>query len=271
MSGARVGRGNGIDEAQRSVLTRRNVLVTAAWTAPVITLAAAAPAFSASGDQMALNSPPASFTTGNYGYGPLSVTVRDVGLNPISGAAVGFTSNQTWVSPRSASAATNASGVATVLLQFNSVPALGSTALLTATYDTNSSAGLMTVSWTVTYQPLTVAERIALGNAPGGAPYRQVRGIIRGNQTGNTAVDTTSPWTGDTNLVIADTAVATNYQDMVPVELTTAGNLRTTWGMQTNPGRQGQTIDVTGDPLAFFLRPGMKDDTSTTIITIMQV
>lgn len=250
--------------------SRRAVVRTAAWSVPVISLATAAPAFAASGDMITLNSPPTAFTSGDWGYGPLNVTVKNAGAAPVAGATVSFTSSQAWVSPIAATALTNASGVATMLLKFNSVPTDGATATLTASYDTASGSGIVSVLWTVTYQPLTVAQRIALGTVPAsGSVYRQVRGFIRGNQTGTTSVNTTPPFSNDTNLVLADTNTETSYLNMVPVELTTAGNLRNTWGLQTTPGNQNTRVDVTGDALAYFSRPGIKDDTSGTTITII--
>lgn len=251
-------------------LARRTLLGTAAWAAPVVVVATAAPAFAASGDQIVLNSPPAAFTSGDWGFGPLSVVVRDRSANPLAGALVGFSSDQAWVSPRATTATTSTSGVATMLLQYNSVPTDDATAILTASYDTASSDGIVSVFWTLTYRPLTVAQRLALGNdAPAGTSvYRQVRGFIRGNQTNNTTIDTTSPWSGDTNFILGDTISASTVASTLPVELTAAGNLRSTWGLQTNPSRQNTRVDVTGDALAYFGKPGIKDDLSGTTISI---
>ena len=243
------------DSTQRVGLTRRNALVGAAWTAPVIVVASAAPAFAASGATALQQTYPATatFTSGDVGHGPLTVTLLD-GATPVNGKSITFSSDAAWVSPQNTSVLTAGSGTASSALLYNSVPADGATATLTAIYQD------LSVVWTLTYQPLTVAQRIALGNAV--ANSRQVRGVVVGYQESSTGnpidFDGTYVAGQDTNFAIADLVTETNTALTVPVELPT-GAIRTANNLVTTT-RYHDVVDVTGSAVAYFSKPGMKDD-----------
>jgi hypothetical protein len=234
-------------------LSRRALVGTVAWSAPVIVAATAAPALAASGASVLSRTSPATatFTSGDVGYGPLTVTLLN-GTTAVSGKQIVFVSGASWIQPAAGAVTTNASGVASTVLNYASVPPLGSTTTLLATYQD------LQVSWTVTYQPLTVQQRIALGNTVTGS--RQVRGVVVGYQTGTSAVQFTGPFTTaqDTNLVIADSVAETAVANTIPVELPTS--VRTSNALPTTT-RYHDVIDVTGNAVAYFGKAGMKDDT----------
>ncbi|WP_233192860.1 DUF6359 domain-containing protein [Sporosarcina sp. P29] len=68
--------------------------------------------------------------------------------------------------------------------------------------------------------------------------------------------------TGDTNIAIASKAGETDVTKMLFVQLPT--NLRSEWGLQTNPDLVGQQVLVTGNLKAYFTSPGLKDTSAIT-------
>lgn len=147
---------NKSDVSGRSVLARRAVIGAAAWSVPVITVAAAAPAFAASGRQIVKTTP------GEVGTGigandasttqqlSVRVTKNGVGVanrtisfsaSPLSGDA-----STSWLS--FAPAVTGADGVATTTLTYGTKPTVNSTYRITA-LDVNDADLL--VIWTLSY------------------------------------------------------------------------------------------------------------------------
>lgn len=100
---------------------------------------------------------------------------------------------------------------------------------------------------------LTVAEAIASNSG-----NESVEGIIVGYATGGGSgglrVSTTA--TGDTNLVLADSAGETDTSRMLPVQLTSS--YRSAFGLQSNPEHIGKKVKITGSLEPYFGVPGLK-------------
>jgi endonuclease I len=103
---------------------------------------------------------------------------------------------------------------------------------------------------------LTVAQAISSQSGTG-----TVRGYIVGQPTATNTVLFRS-FTGDTALAIADSSSETDTSDMLYVQVTTA--YRASLGLQTNPGRVGSVLTVTGTLGAYFTHPGLKSPSAMT-------
>lgn len=105
--------------------------------------------------------------------------------------------------------------------------------------------------------PLTVAQAIGTQNGS----VQAVRGYVVGQPTGATTV-LFGNFTGDTALAIADSAAERDPADMIYVQVTSA--YRSSFGLQSNPGRVGALISVTGTLTAYFSHAGLKSPTAMT-------
>ncbi len=103
--------------------------------------------------------------------------------------------------------------------------------------------------------PYTVAEAIALNN-PGTTAW--VEGYIVGwiDGTNISGATFTTPATGNTNLLIADSATETDYNNCMPVQLPSA--IRSALGLMDNPGNLGRAISLEGSLEKYFGVPGIK-------------
>ena len=105
-------------------------------------------------------------------------------------------------------------------------------------------------------EPLTVAQAISNQNGAG-----TVRGYIVGQPTAATTVLFRN-FTGDTALAIADSSGETDPGDMLYVQVTSA--YRSAFGLQSNPGRVGSVVTVTGTLTGYFAHAGLKSPTAMT-------
>lgn len=103
---------------------------------------------------------------------------------------------------------------------------------------------------------LTVAQAISSQSGTG-----TVRGYIVGQPTATSTV-LYSGFTGDTALAIADSGSERNTSRMLYVQITST--YRATFGLQSNPGRVGTVLTVTGSLSAYFSHPGLKSPTAMT-------
>jgi endonuclease I len=102
--------------------------------------------------------------------------------------------------------------------------------------------------------PITVAQAIAQQGTTA-----TVRGYIVGEPTATSTV-IRSGFTGDTAFAIADSASTTSTSSMIYVQVT--ASYRSAWGLQTNPGKLGTRVDVTGGLTAYFAHAGLKSPTA---------
>jgi hypothetical protein len=248
-----------------SRVSRRVVIGTAAWSAPVIAVATAAPAFAASGaTTINRTNPNADFFKDTIsGNRALSVTLLN-GAAGVGTKTIQWAFSGSWgaVAPTST---TNSSGVATNSLIFSgAAPAEGATANLTATYQD------LVATWVVTYRALTLAEAISATYKNDGLTHR-VRALVTGHANGGSPTTLTrkKPFTLDTNLVLSSevsttsTVVAANN---LYVNLSTTA-LRTTAGLATNPTRDNDLLEVTGTAAAYFGQAGINPASSVSVIT----
>ncbi|MEV8509063.1 endonuclease [Actinoplanes sp. NPDC051475] len=103
---------------------------------------------------------------------------------------------------------------------------------------------------------MTVAQAISSQSGTG-----TVRGYIVGQPTATSTV-LYSGFTGDTALAIADSGTERNTSKMLYVQITST--YRATFGLQSNPGRIGTVLTVTGSLAAYFSHPGLKSPTAMT-------
>lgn len=103
---------------------------------------------------------------------------------------------------------------------------------------------------------MTVAQAISSQSGTG-----TVRGYIVGQPTATSTV-LYSGFTGDTALAIADSGSERNTSRMLYVQITRT--YRATFGLQSNPGRVGTVLTVTGSLAAYFSHPGLKSPTAMT-------
>lgn len=97
---------------------------------------------------------------------------------------------------------------------------------------------------------LTVAQAISGQSGTG-----TVRGYIVGEPTATNTVRFGN-FTGDTALAIADSRTETGTATMLYVQITSS--YRASFGLQSNPGRIGAILTVTGTLTAYFTHPGLK-------------
>ncbi|MGA5299630.1 endonuclease [Nucisporomicrobium flavum] len=116
-------------------------------------------------------------------------------------------------------------------------------------------AGMQPVAATT----LTVAQAISGQSGTG-----TVRGYVVGQPTATSTV-LFSGFTADTALAIADSAGERDTARMLYVQVTSA--YRASFGLQSNPGRVGAVLTVTGSLAAYFSHPGLKSPTAMTFGT----
>ena len=98
--------------------------------------------------------------------------------------------------------------------------------------------------------PLTVSQAYAQQDGS----TQTVRGYVVGQPTAtNTVIRSGFP--NNYALAIADSASETSTSRMLYVQI--PSTFRAQWGLQTNPSRMGQQIDVTGTLASYFSHPGM--------------
>lgn len=144
-------------------------------------------------------------------------------------------------------------------------------ATITATFAGNDSYKAGSASYTITItdptvkgtkdNPYTVADVID-GTATGDGVY--VIGYIVGNYNATAPIN---PATGDTNLAIADAANETNGSNTIPVELTSANNMRTNWAPSTN-NNIGYKVLVKGNIKSYFSVNGIKGSKEITAVSV---
>ncbi|MEV4641243.1 endonuclease [Actinoplanes sp. NPDC049548] len=103
---------------------------------------------------------------------------------------------------------------------------------------------------------MTVAQAISSQSGTG-----TVRGYIVGQPTASSTV-LFGDFTADTALAIADSAGERSTSRMLYVQITSG--YRATFGLQSNPGRIGALLTVTGSLTAYFSHPGLKSPTAMT-------
>ncbi|MFB9312336.1 hypothetical protein [Nocardioides plantarum] len=138
-------------------ISRRAVVGTAAWAAPTIAVVSAAPAFAASGDVIARVAPVSPSFVVNPTTATQSFTVAVTNsAGGVQGRNIAFSvsatsgESTTWLTFVPTSAATDASGQATAVLQFGATkPADGATYTVAATDLSDPS---LQVVWTFTYR-----------------------------------------------------------------------------------------------------------------------
>lgn len=205
----------GLPDAPRARPSRRTLLGAAAWSAPVITLVTAAPAFAASGTHTIQRATPAE---GSFGVWDLATTrplvaLVSAGATPVAGESVTFTITPTetdWVSfggTGTLTVTTDANGLASVPLQYvDTHPAAGAKAVIVATSQDGGTA-----AWTVTNRP--VAPRTLAGGGASTVVVRNDGAILSwgNNQQGQLGNGTTTP--------------GTSIGSSVPVTVTATGAL----------------------------------------------
>lgn len=221
-------------------LHRRTALGAAAWTAPVIAVAAAAPAYAATATTFVRTVPATEdFSEDTTTVArAVSATLRD-GTTPVAGETVAFTlSDTTWLrfagGATSASTTTNTAGLATTSLTVvpGATPTPGFQVVLTAT-----SRGLR-VAWTVTYRPyeaIAGARLHALGLAGGlvCAWGRGDQGQLGNGSTNNSSVPTAVQTVGTPMAGRTITAVAGGENHSLALD---SAGLLYAWGR----GAEGQ-------------------------------
>ncbi|MFT4417251.1 5'-nucleotidase C-terminal domain-containing protein [Fredinandcohnia humi] len=106
---------------------------------------------------------------------------------------------------------------------------------------------------------ITVSEAIA--NNSGTAT---VEGYVVAHTTGTNSYDFEEPFSGDTNLALADSPDERDKSNILPVQITTG--FRGVFGLATNPDLIGKKIRVTGNLEAYFAVPGLKSPTAMEIV-----
>lgn len=105
--------------------------------------------------------------------------------------------------------------------------------------------------------PLTVSQAIASQNGSS----QTVRGYIVGEPVATTTVNR-SGFTNDYAIALADSASQTDTSKMLYVQLTS--QWRSAWGLRTNPGNLGRSVDVTGPLKSYFSHAGLTSPTAIT-------
>ena len=109
-------------------------------------------------------------------------------------------------------------------------------------------------------EPITVAEAIA--NNSGTAT---VKGYIVGTVSSGPNYDQEAPFSGDTNLGLADSPDETDKAKIMPVQLPT-GSVRSGLNLKDNPSNFKAEVTITGSLAAYFSAPGMRSPTAYTIL-----
>lgn len=108
---------------------------------------------------------------------------------------------------------------------------------------------------------ITVAEAIA--NNSGNAT---VKGFIVGVAISGTNYDLEAPFTGATNIGIADSPDETDVSKILPVQLP-SGAVRTGLNLVDNPGNFRAEVTITGSLAAYFSVPGLRSPTAFQILS----
>ncbi|WP_238162810.1 endonuclease [Kribbella capetownensis] len=103
----------------------------------------------------------------------------------------------------------------------------------------------------------TISVSTAIGRQDGSTAT--VEGYVVGQPTATSTV-VRSNFPNDYALALADSAAQTSTSAMLYVQIPSA--FRASYGLQTNPGRLGQKITVTGTLAAYFSHPGLKNATA---------
>ncbi|WP_406049667.1 endonuclease [Kribbella sp. NBC_00889] len=103
----------------------------------------------------------------------------------------------------------------------------------------------------------TISVSTAIGRQDGSTAT--VEGYVVGQPTATSTV-VRSNFPNDFALALADSASQTSTSAMVYVQIPSA--FRASYGLQSNPGRMGQKITVTGTLSAYFSHPGLKNATA---------
>ncbi|SDN31445.1 hypothetical protein SAMN05518871_104238 [Psychrobacillus sp. OK028] len=109
-------------------------------------------------------------------------------------------------------------------------------------------------------EPISVSD--AITNNSGTAT---VQGYIVGVASSGTSYDQEAPFTGATNIGLADSPDETNPANILPVQLPT-GAIRTALNLKDHPENFKAKVTVTGSLEAYFSVPGLKSPTAFTII-----
>ncbi|WP_082193078.1 5'-nucleotidase C-terminal domain-containing protein [Bacillus rubiinfantis] len=83
-----------------------------------------------------------------------------------------------------------------------------------------------------------------------------VKGYIVGYTTAANKYQQTAPFSGNTNIAIADSPTETDPAKIMPVRLPT-GEIRTNFNLQTNPNNLGKVVYIKGTLGAYFTVPGI--------------
>ncbi|MGI2326880.1 DUF6359 domain-containing protein [Planococcus sp. YIM B11945] len=109
-------------------------------------------------------------------------------------------------------------------------------------------------------EAITVADAIA--NNTGS---KTVQGYIVGFALSGTSYDQEAPFTGATNIGLADSPDETDAAKILPVQLPT-GSIRTALNLKDNPQNLKAKVAISGTLEAYFQVPGLKSPTAYTIL-----
>ncbi|MDR0763842.1 MAG: Ig-like domain-containing protein [Bacteroidales bacterium] len=212
----------------------------------------------------------------SFSVSPSSKTLTTVGesfevtVTPIpADAAVDFV----WTS--------SDNGVATVSKKDKLIATITAVANGTATITAVSGAASKTVSVTVNIGSAPIED----GDGSQNAPYNVAQGIANqgkiddsvwvkgyivgvvksGTSTVASASDVefATPFSSNTNVLIADDANETDYNKCIAVNLPTAGTVRSTVNLNTHPENLGATLKVKGKLRKYFGIAGSRDSKGT--------
>ncbi|MGA9287186.1 MAG: endonuclease [Anaerobacillus sp.] len=125
---------------------------------------------------------------------------------------------------------------------------------------------MLVVSLVIMYFSITPS--LAVGSGTTASPYSVDQGIVnQGNsqvavegyivgKPVSTSSITTSQFSDDYAIAIADQAGETNVDDMLFVQIPTS--FRNAYGLQTNPGLVGDKVVISGSLTDYFAHPGVK-------------
>lgn len=253
------------DAGRRSVIKRRAFVGAAAWSIPVITVAAAAPAFAASGRAMTKTAPgelgtdfAASATSTTQ---PLSVQVTRNGTSQ-QGRTISFSvspltgdTDTSWLTFSPVGASTDANGVATTALSYG-VKANGRKPTVESTYRVlalDAGDTDLSVMWTLTYTPTRVtvfsSDFNSIGPAPSGTATLPAGFTVR------TGGQTTFPGTAVTYVTAATTWADTagNFRNVASATGLTSSANSAAQSASTNRAIAVRQSGSLGDPGAAFV------------------
>ena len=111
--------------------------------------------------------------------------------------------------------------------------------------------------------PLSVSDFLALGTPDAAVKNTYVKGVIVGSIPGMSASEAifSAEGASNTNLLIAQSASETDYNNCIPVQLP-AGAIRTELNLLDNPSNLGKTVTLCGSREKYFGLNGLKTPTS---------